>query len=189
VVRAEPAVVLIASEIVYQRPAVGLEVEAQSIPALLLTLLLLVGLSLLSTLAAVWRGATGLGAGATSLALIAGLVVPIYAALVLPHPLHSHDLPIPGVEISPWGLRCFVIATIISVLALVSFAGALRCAVPVASRLRGAALGAAAGAWAGLAVFIFCPSGDQLHLLLGHVAPILAFTLVGALPLSRALRP
>jgi hypothetical protein len=183
------AVVLIASEIVYQRPAVGLEVGSQSKFALLLALSMLVGLTIVSTVIAVWRGRSGLGAGAAPLALIVGLVVPIYALLILPNPLHSHDPPMPWVEISPWGLRCFVIATIVSALALVSFARALRSAVPVASRLRGAALGAAAGAWAGLAVFTFCPSGDQLHLLVGHVLPILAVTLVGALTLSRTLRP
>jgi hypothetical protein len=37
---------------------------------------------------------------------------------------------------------------------------ALRHATPVATRLRGAALGSAAGVWAGLTVFVFCPSGD-----------------------------
>jgi hypothetical protein len=182
-------VVLIASEIVYQRPAAGLEVVAHSIPALRMALAMIVGLAVVSTLIAVWRGSSGLGAGAASLASIVGLVAPLYAALILPHPVHAHDSALTAVEISPWGLRCFIIATIVGVLALASFSGALRRAVPVASRLRGAALGAAAGAWAGLAVFIFCPSGEQFHLFVGHVIPIIAFTLVGGMALSRALRP
>jgi Protein of unknown function (DUF1109). len=74
-----------------------------------------------------------------------------------------------------------------SVLAI--FAVALRRAVAVASGLRGGALGAAAGAWGGLAVFAFCPSGETQHLLVGHVLPIALFTLLGGVVLSRALRP
>jgi hypothetical protein len=182
-------VVLIASEIVYQRPAVGLEAVAHSVPTLRLALAMIVGLAVVSTLIAVWRGRSGLGPGAASLALIVGLVAPLYAALILPYPSHAHDPGVASVEISPWGLRCFAIATIVGALAIASFSAVLRRAVPVASRLRGAALGAAAGAWAGLAVFMFCPSGEQLHLFVGHVAPIIAFTLVGGMALSRVLRP
>ena len=59
---------------------------------------------------------------------------------------------------------------------LAIFAVALRRAVAVASGLRGAALGAAAGAWGGLAVFAFCPSGETQHLLVGHVLPVALFT-------------
>jgi hypothetical protein len=44
----------------------------------------------------------------------------------------------------------------------------------------------ALGAWAGLGVFTFCPSGDQLHLLVGHVLPMFPVTLVAALTLSHA---
>ena len=64
-----------------------------------------------------------------------------------------------------------------SVLAI--FAVTLRRAVAVAVGLRGAALGAAAGAWAGLAVFAFCPSGELQHLLIGHVLPIVLLTMCG----------
>ena len=74
-----------------------------------------------------------------------------------------------------------------SVLAI--FAVTLRRAVAVASGLRGAALGAAAGAWGGLAVFAFCPSGELQHLLVGHVLPVALFTLLGGIGLARALRP
>jgi hypothetical protein len=48
---------------------------------------------------------------------------------------------------------------------------------------------AAAGLWAGVGVFIFCPSGNEQHLLVGHVLPILAFTLLGAIATPHALRP
>jgi hypothetical protein len=69
------------------------------------------------------------------------------------------------------------------------FAVALRRAVAVASGLRGAAIGAAAGAWGGLAVFVFCPSGELQHLLVGHVLPIALCTLLGGIALSSVLRP
>jgi len=72
---------------------------------------------------------------------------------------------------------------------LLSFAAALRRSAPVASRLRGAALGAAAGAWAGLGIFIYCPATEYHHLLVGHVLPIAALTLLGLAAIPRALRP
>ena len=71
-------------------------------------------------------------------------------------------------------------------LVLVSFTAALRRSAPVASRLRGAALGAAAGAWAGLGVFLFCPATDHRHLLVGHVLPIAIFTLLGLAAVPRS---
>jgi Negative regulator of sigma F len=92
-------------------------------------------------------------------------------------------------ELSPWGLRCLAIAVTVGLLVLVSLTAALRRSGPVASRLRGAALGAAAGAWAGLGVFLFCPATDHRHLLVGHVLPIAILTLLGLAAVPRALRP
>lgn len=185
-------VVLVASEIVYRQPAAGLGIDVASTAGMLTALVLLAGLALASTAFALWQGRSGLGVGATWLVSIAALVVPVYAALTLVRPLHSgaaDDVTLTGVAISPWGLRCLLIATVVSASALAFFAGALRRAVAVASGLRGAALGAAAGAWGGLAVFAFCPSGEWQHLLVGHVLPIAVFTLVGGLAVIRTLRP
>ena len=69
------------------------------------------------------------------------------------------------------------------------FAAALRRAAPVATGLRGTAIGVAAGMWAGVAVFAFCPSGDAEHLLIGHVAPLLALLGIGAVLTPRWIRP
>lgn len=182
------AVALIASEIVYGHSAAGIEIGVESTARLMLILLLLIALTVLSTLVVLWQGTSGLGAGMILLAMVAILIVPFYAVLIVPNPVHVRDAAISWVDISPWGTRCFGIAVIVSTLALLSFAAALRRAVPIASTIRGAALGAAAGAWAGLALFVFCPSGDQQHLLIGHVLPIVAFTLVGT-AISPALRP
>ena len=129
---------------------------------------------------------------AVSLMSIAALVVPVYAALTVVQPLHSgaaDDGALTGVAISPWGLRCLFVATVVSVPALVILGAALRRAAAVSTGLRGAALGAAAGAWGGFAVFVFCPSGDLQHLLVGHVLPIAVFTVIGAAALTRTLRP
>lgn len=180
--------VLIASEIVYGQPAAGLDIDVGSTTEALTILALLAGLAFAATLFALRQGAAGLGIGSTWLVSIAALVVPVYAALTVLRPLHSgaaDDIATTGVAISPWGLRCLFIATVVSASVLAIFAGALRRAVAVASGLRGAALGAAAGAWGGLAVFIFCPSGELQHLLVGHVLPIALFTLLGGVASMR----
>lgn len=184
--------VLIASELVYGQPAAGLDIDVASSSAALAVLALLGAVALTSTLFALWQARGGLGIAATWLVSIAALVLPVYAALTVLQPLHSgaaDDVAFTGVAISPWGLRCIFIATIVSASTLAIFAVALRRAVPVAGGLRGAALGAAAGAWGGLAVFAFCPSGELQHLLVGHVLPIALFTLLGGATLTRILRP
>jgi Negative regulator of sigma F len=185
-------VVVIASEAVYGRPAAGLGIDVASAAAVLMTLALLAGLALASTLFALSQGRGGLGIASMWLVSIVALVVPVYAALTVLQPLHSgaaDDVGVTGVTISPWGVRCIFIATVVSGSVLAIFAVALRRAVAVASGLRGAALGAAAGAWGGLAVFAFCPSGETQHLLVGHVLPIAVFTLLGGFVLGRTLRP
>jgi len=118
------------------------------------------------------------------------LVTPIYAALTLVIPLEGSGATAAALaELSPWALRWLAIAVTVGLLVFVSFTAALRRSAPVASRLRGAALGAAAGAWAGLGVFLFCPATDHRHLLVGHVLPIAIFTLLGLAAVPRALRP
>jgi hypothetical protein len=121
---------------------------------------------------------------------IVALVAPIYAALVLVNPVHmlTDETVLSDLTISRWGLRCLVISAIVGLPVLATFTVALRRSIPTASGLRGAALGTAAGAWAGLSVFIFCPSGDLLHMLVGHVLPIAALTLVGTVSIPRILR-
>jgi hypothetical protein len=179
-------VVAIASEIVYRRPAVGLETQSTR---LTWTLFALVLMTLAATALAIRRGSRGFGTAVTPLTLAPAAVILMYAVLTVLNPIHLHDAAVSGVQISPWGVRCALIAAIVGVGAMVAFTAALHRAVPVASRLRGAVLGAAAGAWAGLAVFAFCPSGDHQHLLAGHLLPIIALTLVGAAATPRLLRP
>src|SRR5262249_51660452 len=162
------AVLLVASQIVYHRPALRIHMGTQVTSELLVVLLLVAGLTLAATIIAVGRGERGLGSGVTSLFLVALLVTPIYAALVLPTPLEASQAA--GESLAPlsrWAPRCLAVAATGGLLVLASFTAALRRSVPVASRLRGGALGAAAGAWAGLSVFIFCPATEFHHLLVG----------------------
>jgi hypothetical protein len=184
------AVLLVASRIVYDRPTLRIYVGTPLTSQLLVVLLLLVGLTLTATLIAVGRGKGGLGPGVMSLFLVALLVTPIYAVLVLGSALQTSDAAGASlVKLSPWGPRCLAVATAVGLLVLMSLTAALRRSAPVASRLRGAAVGAAAGAWAGLSVFIYCSATDHHHLLVAHVLPIAAFTLLGLATIPRALRP
>jgi hypothetical protein len=182
-----PAAVVIASQLVYQRQAVGLVVGVDSTAHLLRALALLTGLTGAATFIALRRSARG--SHLTSLLLAAILVAPVYAAVTLINPLHAADPFPPPVNLSPWGARCLVLAAVTGAIALASFTAALRRAIPAASGLRGAVVGAAAGAWAGLALFVFCPASEYLHLLVGHLLPVVAFTLAGAVVIPRALRP
>jgi Negative regulator of sigma F len=183
------AVILIASQLVYHRYASGLHAARSAELRLSLVLVLLVALTYIATLTAMWRGRRGFGSGITSLAIVTGLVPMSYAALVLINPVHGHDPVDASVAISPWGIRCLAISAIVGTVVLASFTVAVRRSVPVASRLRAAALGAAAGAWSGLSVFIFCTSGDIQHILIGHVLPIVVFTVVAMAAIPRTLRP
>jgi hypothetical protein len=178
-----------ASELVYGRLAAGLVVAPAEELRLVWTSTLLSVLTAGATLAALWRGPRGFGAGATTLALTALIVAAVYSALTLLRPLHLSDAPAANLTISPWGARCALIASIVGVGVMACFAAALRRAAPVATGLRGAAIGVAAGMWASVAVFVFCPSGDSRHLLVGHVLPFLALLGLGAALLPRWLRP
>jgi len=179
------AVVLIASQLVYRRLAAGLADGTQSPSHLVLVLFVFAGVTLAATLVAVRRGSRGLGSGVVSLVLVAALGTPICAAVTLASPLHFQGVAASSL-VSPWGLRCLAVVTAVGAVVLAAFAIALRRSVPVASGLRGAALGAAAGACAGLGVFFFCPGGGLKHLLVGHVLPLVALTLVASVVLPRA---
>lgn len=183
------SVVASASKLVYGELALGLR-SALSSPSLLA----LVGVALLtllfvSTLAALRRGRLGLGSSAVVLLTTAMASVPLYVLLALAFPVHEDITTVGSVAISPLGARCFVIAALVGAVVLGSFAWAMRAAVPVGTHVRSLAIGSAAGIWAGLAVFVFCPSGDSLHVSFGHVLPVAAIALIGALALPAILRP
>lgn len=183
-------VLLVASQIVYDRPALRIHEGTPVNLHLLIVLLLIIGLTLSATLIALGRGERGLGAGVVALSLVSVLVTPVYAVLTLVDPVEVTQAAAASLaNLSPWGLRCLTVSAAVGLLVLLTFTAALRRSAPVASRLRGGAVGAAAGAWAGLSVFVFCPAIEYRHLLVGHVLPIAAITLVGLVAIPRALRP
>ena len=184
------AVLLVASHLVYQQPALRIYEGTPVTVHLVIVLLLIVGLTLSATLIALGRGERGLGSSVVALFLAAVLVTPIYAALTLIDPLEVTQAAAASLApLSPWAPRCLTVSAAVGLLVLLSFTAALRRSAPVASRLRGAAVGAAAGAWAGLSVFMYCPAAGYHHLFVGHVLPIAALTLLGLAVIPRALRP
>ncbi len=175
-----------ASQLVYGQWIAGLSVAVDSRPGILTVAALVLSLASVTTLVAVWRGRGGFGLPVLALAALAVLVTPLYASFTM---LFAQHVSSSDVVVSWWGARCLSIAALVGIIVLAAFGWALRRAAPEATVGRAAALGACAGAWAGAAVFFFCPSADQQHLILGHVLPVAALTLVGALLLPRALRP
>lgn len=147
-----------------------------------------VTLALLTTLLALSPGANGLGERVSVLRWSALSVVPLslipMAFLIrvrAPGELnHEH--------VDPWGLPCFVIATTIAMLSLWVLARRLRRSVPVATGWRSASLGAAAGAWSGLALLLHCPSVEAQHVLVGHLLPICLLPLLAPLLTRRFLK-
>ena len=83
------------------------------------------------------------------------------------------------------GLRCLSLSLLVAAGPLLAFV-AIRRSAPVHPGLNGAAMGVAAGAWAWIAVDVWCPVANIPHLLLGHVLPLFLLAVAGAL-LGRAL--
>lgn len=180
--------VMLASSIVYGRQAVGLAVLPSEELHLLTVLCLLVTLVAATTYLSLTRSRRGLGASVKLLAVSALTAAPAYAALVLVAPMHHSAPPALTAGLSPWGARCLLVAAAVGLIALTTLTAALHRAVPVAPRWRGGAVGAAAGLWSGVAVFVFCPASEFGHLLIGHVAPIAGFLLAGLILVAPALR-
>ena len=152
----------------------------------LLVLLLLAGMA---TGVALAPGRRGLGSKVTLLGIAAVAVAPLYTLLTNVEPLGTAVGDAAARALHPLGLPCALVAFTVGMVALAAFGFALRRAVPAAPVNRAAALGGAAGAWAGVALFLQCPAKDTLHLLVGHSLPVAGFALLGAIALPRLLRP
>lgn len=152
----------------------------------LVVLLVLAGLA---TWIALAPGRRALGSKVTLLALTAIAVTPLYTLLTNVAPLGTAVGDAAARALHPLGLPCALVAFAVGTVALAAFGLALRRAVPTAPVNRAAALGGAAGAWAGVALFLQCPAKDALHLLVGHSLPVAGFALLGAIALPRLLRP
>ncbi len=89
------------------------------------------------------------------------------------------------------GLKCLGLTVAAAVFPLLSLALLRRGSDPVHPVATGAAFGSACGASAGVMVEMWCPVATPAHVAIGHILPILALTLIGALLGSRviAMRP
>lgn len=168
-----------------------LRVDLFELPFLgaLARLALLLLLAAWTTTLALAPGRNGLGSKVALLVSASALVAPLHAILSAVAPLRTELGLVAARELHPLGLPCGLIAVAVGLLVLGAFGFALRRAVPAAPMARAAAVGAAAGAWAGVALFLLCPSSDALHILLGHALPVGAYALLGMALLPRWLRP
>jgi len=82
---------------------------------------------------------------------------------------------------------CVVFTMLFALGPLVAFAIVRRGSDPVAPRLTGAAIGAASGAWGALGIELHCGHASAMHVLVGHVAPVVLLTLVGVLVGDRVI--
>lgn len=150
---------------------------------------LLVLLASLSTGIALLPGRRSLGSKVALLAIVAVAVAPLYTLVTHVAPVGTPLGDAAARSLHPLGLPCASVAFAVGAIALSAFGLALRRSVPAAPVNRAAALGAAAGGWAGVALFLQCPAKDELHLLVGHSLPVAAFAILGAIALPRLLRP
>jgi hypothetical protein len=85
-------------------------------------------------------------------------------------------------EPSPkFGWRCIALTLLFAATPLASFLALRRGVEPRMPSALGAIAGAAAGAWAGVLVDLWCPLTDTAHVLAGHVVPLAVLVAGGAL--------
>jgi hypothetical protein len=152
-------------------------------------LLALLLLASLTTGIALLPGRRSLGSKVGLLVIAAVGVAPLYTLVTHVAPVGTPVGDAAARALHPLGLPCASVAFAVGVIALAAFGLSLRRAVPTAPVNRAAALGAAAGGWAGVALFLQCPAKDELHLLVGHSLPVAGFAVLGAIVLPRVLRP
>jgi len=111
----------------------------------------------------------------TPLALLAA-----WAGVAMAWPSTLHDASGPHQH-----LVCDIATLSFSVGPLFAFAALRRGSDPVTPRLTGAAIATAAAAWGALALHLVCGFTAPVHILLGHVLPVVIVTLAGALLLAR----
>jgi hypothetical protein len=87
----------------------------------------------------------------------------------------GYDAPLPA------HLACLAFVAAMAVGPFVALTLIRRGSDPVHPRATGAALGAVAGAWAGVMGDLHCPVSDALHVGVSHVLPVLLFAAVGVL--------
>ena len=115
------------------------------------------------------------------LAVAIGVPLLVGAWLVLWHA--TYDDPF-----TRTGWRCFALTGLTAPWSFAALAYASRRVEPRHPGTAGAALGAAAGAWAAVMVELWCPLSVSEHVLLGHVLPLLVLALAGSAIGARIFR-
>lgn len=78
-------------------------------------------------------------------------------------------------------IGCFVVMMLLALGPFAALMLSRRASDPVNPRATGGAVGAAAGAWAGVLIHLHCPVSVTMHVALSHVLPIVIFSLIGTL--------
>ncbi len=122
-----------------------------------------------------WRGKSLVGRSLTAL-LSVSLLTPIatYVWLVSWHTRYVE--PFPRI-----GYRCLVMTLVSGAPFLIAALYLRKRTVAVHPVASGAALGAAAGAFGGITVDVWCPLTNSPHVLIGHVFPIMLLALAGTI--------
>jgi hypothetical protein len=79
------------------------------------------------------------------------------------------------------GWRCLAYSLAVAALPLAAFLSLKRAVEPRHPSVLGAAAGATCACWAGALIDLWCPLTDPMHVLVGHVTPILVAITAGAL--------
>lgn len=132
-------------------------------------------LALGASLVGWWRGRTMLGRP-WQLLVAAPLLVP---GLTLGWLLAFHDRYVEPFARVGW--RCLLLSLGSGAALLAAAVWLRKGSVTNNVALTGAALGATAGAWSAVVVDLWCPLTNVPHALVGHVAPIVTLTALGAL--------
>jgi hypothetical protein len=113
----------------------------------------------------------------TPVALMSGWAI---AALAWPSMLHDASGP-------SRHLICDAVTFVLAIGPLFAFGFVRRESDPVSPRLTGAAIGTAAAAWAAVVLHLICGYTSAVHILVGHVAPVLVIALVGSVLTARTV--
>ncbi len=137
-----------------------------------------------ATWAGVGRGRSMLGRPAGWLAAVVALtpvaLLSVWAGIAVAWPSTLHDAS--GVR---QHVVCDVATLLFSIGPLLAFSVLRRGTDPVTPALTGAAIGTAAAAWGAIALHLVCGFTAPMHIVLGHLAPVVLVALAGAALTSR----
>jgi hypothetical protein len=154
--------------------------RARPVPYVVALAVAWLGVALAATLGGVTRGRSMLGRPAFVHFLVAAVTpVALLATALLTStawPETQDDHPVAAAH-----AICVAVTLVCALGPLGAFAVLRRHSDPVAPRLTGAAIGAASGGWGAVVIELHCTHASTVHVLLGHVLPVVLLTLIGVL--------